>query len=78
MLIKDGKVVWWITQSSFNSLGEMVRKLVDNSRKVVSELFFIMQIYGMFITSATAGNKLRPRFLHQDKVVFTEINYFDR
>lgn len=62
MLIKDGKVVWWITQSSFNSLGEMVRKLVDNSHKVVSELFFIMQIYGMFITSATAGNKLDPVF----------------
>jgi len=62
MLIKDGKVVWWITQSSFNSLGEMVRKFVDNSHLVVSELFFIMQIYGLFITSVTAGNMLDPVF----------------
>lgn len=64
MLISDGKVFWWLRQSSFNSLGEMVRKLVDNSYEVVhvSELFFIMQMYAMFITSATAGNKLYPGF----------------
>ena len=60
MLSNVGKVVLWIRQSSFNSHGEMVRKWVDNSYEVVSELFFIMQMYFMFITSATAGNELYP------------------
>jgi len=62
MLNNDGKVVLWIRQSSFNSHGEMVGKWIDNSYEVVSELFFIMQMYFMFITSATAGNKLYPVF----------------
>lgn len=62
MLSNDGKVVLWIRQSSFNSLFEMVRKWVDNSYEVVSELFFIMLMYSMFITSATAGNIRDPVF----------------
>lgn len=40
----------------------MVRNWVDNSYEVVSELFFIMQMHCMFITSAAAGNKLYPGF----------------